>query len=420
MVLIVFAVALLARAGWGTFRLVRASDPQALAFPDEVQYWSMASSLRSGQGLQDELGFRATRMPLYPALLAPFTGWDHGVIAAKVFHWVIGAGGALLACAAAASLIGPRVGFVAGLLVAVDPFAVFTSSLLLTETLFMLPLLGLWWILAVHLRTPSAAILWRYWLAVGVVAAALVYVRESGLGLIAIVLFLQVLWHRFERRTVFGVALAGSIVVLSLVPWAARNRVVTGEWCWLTHRAGISLYDGVKPEADGSSDLGDIKQMPAVKGLDEAAWNRYFLRQSYRAIREDPGRILRLACLKMKRQWNPFPNVDTHQSTLIRCVSAGWMLPIYALALAGLVLLPRIRRGDAGHVALLLLLPAGYQSLLHCLFVGSVRYRLVAMPMIEVLAAVAIVLALPGAPRGAAGGARGNGSVGPEERNSER
>jgi hypothetical protein len=38
-----------------------------------------------------------------------------------------------------------------------------------------------------------------------------------------------------------------------------------------------------------------------------------------------------------------------------------------------------------------LLLPALYLSALHSLFVGSVRYRLGAMPMIEILAALAVV-----------------------------
>ena len=43
------------------------------------------------------------------------------------------------------------------------------------------------------------------------------------------------------------------------------------------------------------------------------------------------------------------------------------------------------------HAAWLLLLPALYISALHTLFVGSVRYRLPAMPMLEMLAAFALV-----------------------------
>jgi len=48
-----------------------------------------------------------------------------------------------------------------------------------------------------------------------------------------------------------------------------------------------------------------------------------------------------------------------------------------------------------------LLLPAIYFTLLHMLFVGSVRYRLPAMPMIVVLSAVGIasLLTKPGRTR---------------------
>ena len=72
-------------------------------------------------------------------------------------------------------------------------------------------------------------------------------------------------------------------------------------------------------------------------------------------------------------------------------VSASWTIPTFALAIVGAFLSARIR-GKAGvSTTLLLLLPALYASVLHTLFVGSVRYRLMAMPMLEVLAAFALV-----------------------------
>ncbi len=131
--LALFVLALVLRGGWGTYRLVNAPDPSVLEFPDEQQYWMMAGSLQSGEGLRDELEFRATRMPLYPALLSVFTGLDRGVILAKVFQWAIGALAAVVIGVAAAVLFDRRVGLMAGVLVAFDPFFIFFSSLLLTE-----------------------------------------------------------------------------------------------------------------------------------------------------------------------------------------------------------------------------------------------------------------------------------------------
>ncbi len=393
-------VALLLRAGWGTFRLVRADDPSALEFPDEKQYWLMAASVSAGEGLKDELGFRATRMPLYPAGLAVFAAMANGAIVAKVLHWVLGAAAAALTAGAAATLFDRRVGLIAGLLAAFDPFLIFFSSLLLTETAFVAVLVALWWVIARIIQQGTES--HGRWVAVGLVAALCVYVRESGVGLIAVALGFVLVCRRFDRRTSVGVAIAAGLVVLALVPWAARNRRVVGEWYWLTTRAGISLYDGVGPQATGDSDLGNIKQMPAVRGLSEVEWNRYFMDESVKAIKSEPGRIVTLAGKKLARMWNPFPNVQTYQSPLVRTIAAVWTIPTFILAVVGALLLT-IRSGKQDvRTAIFLLLPALYLSALHSLFVGSVRYRLGAIPMVEILAAVALVVVVDRVRQGSA------------------
>lgn len=370
-------------------RLVRTDDPTALEFPDEQQYWLMASSLESGNGLADELGFRATRMPLYPGMLSVFAGMDHGIIAARVLHWLIGAVAAMLTAGFAASLLDHRAGLIAGLLVAADPFLVFFSSLLLTETLFLTALLGLWWTLGRLMREAGGSI--HLWATAGVLAALCVYIRESSLGLVICGLGLVCLCRRLQRRTWIGAVVACVILVAALLPWAFRNERVIGERCWLTTRGGISLYDGVGPQATGASDLGNIKQMPAVRNLSEAEWNRYFFRKSFEAIKTQPARILRLAWVKLGRMWNPLPNVETYQSRLVRLVSAAWSLPVFLLALLGVRQLWVSEIEQGRWKAMLFVLPALYLSVLHALFVGSVRYRLGAMPMIEILTAWALV-----------------------------
>lgn len=400
MMIVVFAVAVVMRAGWGTAKMVRADDPTVLEFPDEVQYWQMASSLRAGDGLVDELGYRATRMPLYPGLLAVFAGGPRGVIAVRVVQWLIGGVGACLFAMLATRRFGVVAGWIAGLLVACDPFLVFFSSLLLTETLFITAL-GLCWLAHDRLfagstsgaglrARPGRPGSLRRWALVGVSAAALVHARESGLGLVVALWLLVLVFHRFRSRTVAGVALAGLIVAGSLLPWAYRNQSVIGEWRWLTTRAGISLYDGVGPAADGSSDLGDKKAMEAVAGLEETAWNDFFLDASIRRMREDPGRIVRLAGIKLARMWNPVPNVAEYQSPAVRVISAAWTIPTFTAALIGGILCVRSGGREGWRVALFMALPALYLSALHCLFVGSVRYRLGAVPLLEILAAYAL------------------------------
>ncbi len=393
----IFVIAFLMRAAWGIICIIRADDPVALEFPDEEQYWMMARSLWNGEGLKDELGFRATRMPLYPGMLAALTEMPRGVLAAKAFQWFVGALAAALTAAAAAALFNRSTGLIAGFLVALDPFLTFFSSLLLTETPFVTALVALWWFLFPMTRrnlvrdSNLAPGDFGRWIVVGLLSAVCVYLRESSLGLVILAMGFVIVCHRFEGKALCGATLSLGIVVVSLVPWAARNQELTGDWCWLTHRAGISLYDGVGPQASGASDLGGVKQSEAVRGLDEVAWNRHFLDHSVAAIKADPGRVLRLAGVKLARMWNPIPNVETYRSRAVRWFSAAWTIPTFALAAVGVMLLLIGKPRGGLRTAMFLLLPAIYFSAVHSLFVGSVRYRLAAIPMIEILAAVAIV-----------------------------
>ncbi|MCP4247336.1 MAG: hypothetical protein GY778_09840 [bacterium] len=373
----------------------RADDPAALQFPDEQQYWAMAEQLGQGHPLTDELGFHATRMPLYPALLSLWAGSDGGVIGVRICQWFVGALAAVLAACLGSRVAGAGAGLICGLLVAADPGLVGVCSLLLTETPFVTVAIALWLVGWPLLDRPADRG-WGRWGAVGAASLLCVYVRPSSAGLV--LGWLALLAARSGRpggrplrggaalRAVGGAALALAVVLAGLLPWAMRNQRITGHWCWLTHRMGISLYDGVGPQATGASDLGNIKAMPAVAGLDEVAWNQWFLRESWRSIRQDPLRILRLAGVKLARTWSPFLHAGELRSSATGLMFAAWSIPFFVLTIAGLVVMRR-----RFWVCLGLLMPALYLSALHGLFVGSVRYRLGAVPTLAVFAAVALV-----------------------------
>jgi hypothetical protein len=99
-----------------------------------------------------------------------------------------------------------------------------------------------------------------------------------------------------------------------------------------------------------------------------------------------PREAARLAWTKLVRTWSITPNAAGYDSPLIKAVAWLSVGPEFALSLVGMWLL---RRRPA--VLLLLLAPAFYFTLMHMIFVGSVRYRVPAMPLIFVLAATAVV-----------------------------
>ncbi|MCK4660685.1 MAG: glycosyltransferase family 39 protein [Phycisphaerae bacterium] len=387
-VLVVFAVAFVLRAGWGMYRMSTAGAT-TLEFPDEEQYWLMATSLHDGIGLVDELGFRAGRMPLYPGLLSIAAGSAGNLAIVRIAQWLIGGLGAVFAMRLGEQLANRKVGLLAGLLFAADPFLVFFSNLILTETLFVTLLVALWsYGLGFVVQHRGERI--RQWLTLGALSLACVYARESTLGLIGVALLIHLIRCRFRRSVLVGVVVVGGVVVAGLFPWAFRNHKVIGEWCWLTTRAGISLYDGVGPQATGAGDLGDIKDCPEVRELSEVERNSYFLGASFARMRADPGHLVKLALHKFLRMWSPVPNAADYQSRAVRLISALWMVPLLLLAVGGLFVLRKMVSTHAGGLIIYLLLPAFYLSVLHMVFVGSVRYRLGAMPMLGVLAAVTL------------------------------
>ncbi len=416
--LLAFGLALLVRVGWVLVRYGGEHAPEP--YPDETAYWLSARSLASGRGLRDEFGFRATYMPAYPAFLSLFVpcersalwaGLAQAVLAAAVapataflawrfLAWSDGTGvdadaGRRQALAAAA----------AGAAAALDPFLVYFSGLFLTEAVFASVLVAAWAAL-VGPATGAGARPVRDGLVAGLLLLACVMLRPSAVFLAAAGAAVLVLRHGPVRGP-GGTAVLVAVMAAGLLPWALRNQQVLGQRVWLTTRGGISLYDGFRPGADGSSDLAHTKLMPEAQGLSEPEWDRFFRRRAVEAVKQDPVRSIRLAGVKLLRTWSLRPNVESHRGGTAAVVGAAWTLLVLLSGAVGVV-----RRRRAVGACLALLSPVVVTTLLHMVFVGSVRYRVPVMPMLAVLGASCLVR--PSCRRASgAGGAAGTGGAGP-------
>jgi len=380
---LLFLLALGLRGGWVLHRA--ATHGTTLDYPDEELHWQLATNLVSNGALVSDDGRYAARMPLYPLLLAPFAALGPaGIVTAKLAQAALGAAGVLVARRWARLAAGPRAGRAAGLLVACDPFAVFFANLLLTESLFALLLLafGLFaWRLAAEPR-PG----WPVPVGYAAAAAALLLTRPSAALLPVGVWGFVLLMARDRRRALAGAGLAAAAIGLALLPWGLRNRVVLGSFAWLSANGGVTLYDAQGPQADGSSNQGFLRQFeadPAFRKLDEVGRDEFLRRRAIEAMRADPGRVAQLALVKLARTWSPTPNVAEHSGGATAVVSAVYTLFVLmgALAAAGMAVRrsPHLR---ALHV--LVWAPILYFTLLHCVYVGSLRYRVPLMPLLAI------------------------------------
>ena len=193
--------------------------------------------------------------------------------------------------------------------------------------------------------------------------------------------------------SLLGAAILAGLV-LAMAPWWIRNARVTGHFVPTTLQVGASLYDGLSPAATGASQMDFVAPMieaerrrPAAAGgrLSDGFEYRLDRRMTNEALawaRAHPGRVVELAAVKLVRLWNLWPNEPDWSAWPIRLAFALGYLPVLALGLAGAV--GSFRRSWP---YLLCWLPAAYFTLLHVVFVSSIRYREPAILALMVLAA---------------------------------
>jgi 4-amino-4-deoxy-L-arabinose transferase-like glycosyltransferase len=381
--LIIFLAALAVRLPYALTR------PESLDFPDSRDYDSTARSLLAGNGFQEESGRRASRAPGYPLFLAGAyaVGLDHR--GAYVLQSVADAVTCVLIALLGMRLGGRRVGLWAGAGGVIFPFFIFFSGILLAETLFMLSLVGAVLLLEGCLRRYAEAPRRAVVLAAlaGVAAGCGVHLRSS---FILFPFFLLPFWLIISTRRAraFGLWVVMTVLVaVVLAPWVVRNYRLFHHVIPTTLQVGESLYEANSPYADGGPAMDRIDWVEERGGvmMGEFENNEYYKNKALEYIREHPGRTVALAFEKMRRFWNPMSNHSPYRRPLYAAVGLLANVPIYLLAIVGLVRW-RKRRAEIA----LLLTPVLYYAGLHAVFVGSVRYRVPVMPFLIVLAAAGL------------------------------
>jgi hypothetical protein len=123
-----------------------------------------------------------------------------------------------------------------------------------------------------------------------------------------------------------------------------------------------------------------------TEGLSEFEKNRLWRQRAIDYALANPGRVVVLAVRKLARFWNVVPNERRLRHPVTMAVLGIPYLLVIVLACVGAA-----RWWRRPEVALTVILPVVYYSLLHLVFVSSVRYRIVVMPLLIALAGVGAV-----------------------------
>lgn len=389
-ILILALVLRLAAAAWWQHRL----GEQKFGFADSESYWALAERIAHGESYQfgDD---RVFRTPGYPALLSvPIValGSDAaGVWAARVeaaLFGVLAVGGVWCW---ARMLFDDRAAALAALLAAVYPGAISSSTFILSEAPFC-PLMVftlLLWTRAERAGTTGGR--WGAACAAGAVAGLATFMRPSWLLFVpfaaGMIVFRPTAWRK--HLAISCGALLGLIVVMT--PWWIRNAQVVGRFVPTSLQVGASLYDGLSPSATGASEMSFVPHFAEAERRNpsgdpaipfEVRLDRRLRDASVDWAKSHPGEVLRLMGVKFLRMWKVWPNESGFSSWPLRLVMLFSYGPLIVVSLVGVW-----RYAPRGWPYALCWLPAVYFTLLHTIFVSSIRYREPAMLALIVLAA---------------------------------
>ncbi len=377
-------------------------------FGDSQSYFELARAIAHGLPYQLSSGEQVFRTPGYPLLLSPvFWFWDgrDAVWAARVESCLFGSLTVLAVACWAGQVFGSRAVWIAGLITAIYPEAVAISVPVLSEAPFCL-------LVAMNMAIWTAA--WKrstertahapregfhhveragyvLGLLAGAIAGAATLVRPSWILFLPFAFLWGLIYGSRRKQLLLATTMFAGFVVVML-PWWVRNHRVTGHFVPTTLQVGASLYDGWNPQASGASDMRFVPEFTAAQRKSDAACTssdgfeyRLDRRQRQAACdwaRANPGRVVQLAGIKFLRIWNFWPNEPSFAAWPVRLAVLASYVPLILLAALGL------RRAlPLGWTGALCWLPAVYFTLLHTVFVSSIRYRQPAMLGLIVLAA---------------------------------
>lgn len=407
---VALAVRLLAASWWES----RLPVGKKFFFGDSESYWDLASDIAQGR----EYAYGDSRMfrtPGYPIVLAPLfwvAGDDPSVFLARVWIGLWGTAAVAGVIGLGWQLFGRTAGLVAGAMAAVYPEAIGASVFILSEAAFCPLMLGQLILAISTSRAVTPKSRWLLALAAGLVGGCAALVRPSWLLFTPFLLVTTCLVFSDRKKMLLLNSLQIAGLCLAMLPWWVRNYAVSGHFVVTSTEVGMSLLDGWNPEADGSSNWNvpavfvhqlsrSSMNMPPMKaGLDfskippetiltfptEVELDHSTRNEALAWASENPRRVLELGVIKFTRMWNIWPNENEFRSWPMRIVVAATYVPLLVLVFLGL------RRWGRQWTCWLLLAPAVYFTLLHMIFVSSIRYRL--PPLLPLMAIAAAVIAV--------------------------
>lgn len=227
--LIIFLFALAVRLAHTAWLL---HDGVPLLAEDANYYWSLGEAiLAHGGHFMHDAGIGAIpeseRMPLYPYLLAGIRGLGGGLGSALCVNAILDS----VTCTVIAAIAGkwsPRAGLISGILAALSPSLIIHAGMILTESLFMLPLSIALYGCVAYLADPGPRPAVLTGLSLGIATLARAVTLPMIFVLTAVAPLIALIRNRGKKSAVLSACAIAFCALAILSPLSVRNMVVLG------------------------------------------------------------------------------------------------------------------------------------------------------------------------------------------------
>ncbi|WP_436715997.1 tetratricopeptide repeat protein [Roseiconus lacunae] len=295
---------------------------------DARGYFDWALKISGGDWYGSETFYQA---PLYPYFLAVLIKlFGPSVTLIRLVQMVLGVAGVALIGLAGRKLFSEKVGLVSALMLAVYPPAIFYDGIIQKAALATF-LLCMFLAACVYLQTERR---YRYAVLTGISLALLVLTRENALLWTPLVpLWILLALDETTRRRWALVACYVGGLALILLPVAARNASLGGEWSPTTFQAGPNFYIGNHLQANGiyeplvpghgtpmyeRADAERLAEQAVGHELSAREVSTFWMSEAWGDIRQAPGRWFQLMVAKTFMVFNRYEVPDVESMYIFR------------------------------------------------------------------------------------------------------
>lgn len=295
---------------------------------DAKGYFDWAVNISDGNWYGDDTFYQAPLYPYFLAVLIKLFGPSITLI--RLVQMMLGVAGVALIGLAGRKLFSARIGLLSALMLATYPPAIYYDGIIQKAALATFLLCAFIAACAYLQSEPH----WWFAVLVGVSLGLLVLTRENALlwtPVIPLWILLGIRETNRHRWALVGCYAVGIAVIL--LPVAARNASLGGEWSPTTFQAGPNFYIGNNLQANGiyiplvpghgtpmyeRADAERLAEQAVGHELSAREVSQFWMSQAWEEIRQAPSRWLQLMVAKTFMVFNRYEVPDVESMYIFR------------------------------------------------------------------------------------------------------